>query len=282
MRKRIDKDSIVERVIEDPKFQNIISTIVNGILYAILAGVVTAALIACFTDIQKHSNERIKLLKNIGEIYIGSSKEWIDANFGPPNFTAKIEDYVLCAYFSDISAVQIIYDDSSKSTQAFFVTSLSNKKTDKLHIVKPLYDYDGENILGEASYYDIPGTPQGVLGYVSNGTARAFYGETYYYNSSGNYYNYYYLSLDYGELKGTVQDFISSLDLVATKDDIIDDEVSSENILSDYFQIIRDRKNAYPNTYGVSGTSIDFDLVVDIISDYSWFDSKQIRDRNSK
>jgi len=59
--------------------------------------------------------------------------------------------------------------------------------------------------LGELSYYDFPGTPESVFGFVSNGNARAFYSESYYFMSGGNYYNYHVASFDYGKTGKNLQ-----------------------------------------------------------------------------
>ena len=123
--------------------------------------------------------------------------------------------------------------------------------------------------LGETSYYDFPGSPQSVRGFVSNGNARAGYYEHYYLCGFGNYYNYYIASLDYGELNGSLQEFLREFGMPSGD---IDDEVLAEK--NGGVQIITDRRKSCPNSYGVSESNT---TIMDMLLSYHWFNSQQIR-----
>ena len=123
------------------------------------------------------------------------------------------------------------------------------------------------------SYYDLPGSPTYVVGWVTQGIARAIYAEVYNYASMGGYYTYCFASLDFGNLNGNVEFFLSQFTI--PKQDIIDDEVDISKKKG--VQIITDRKNAFPNTYGVSSS----DEALDALLAYDWFNSTQLRNKYS-
>ena len=114
-----------------------------------------------------------------------------------------------------------------------------------------------------------PGSPQSVRGFVSNGNARAGYYEHYYLCGFGNYYNYYIASLDYGELNGSLQEFLREFGMPSGD---IDDEVLAEK--NGGVQIITDRRKSCPNSYGVSESNT---TIMDMLLSYHWFNSQQIR-----
>lgn len=91
--------------------------------------------------------------------------------------------------------------------------------------------------------------------------------------SGGNYYEYYIASFDYGKAGKNHQDFISSLTF--PDNEPIDDEVS-ETCFDNYSLVIKDRKNNYPNSYGVSTLDVDMGS---LLFSYDWFNSQQLQNK---
>ena len=238
--------------------------IFNGIGIAVIASLLTTFII---TNVEYRNNINDQL-KNISNIYIGCNKQWADEKFGSPQFSGEKEGYMLCAYVTDYFVVQMIFDNAM-SAQAYSITALNNEDDICLQINDRTLSNKESYTLGEFSYYDFPGTPEYVVGAVSNGNARATYYEKYYFTSQGNYYNYYIGFLDYGKTEGTIQGNIHKFAIV---DGDIDDEVSAEKNRG--LQIISNRHDCFPNTYAVSNINDD---MIDNLFSYYWFNSQQLR-----
>lgn len=250
--------------------EKVVELTVTGIVFAVVASLLTTAIIEKRDEERKIQTQ----LEKLSNVYIGCNKQWADEAFGAPQFTGQKDDYLLCAYISEHYVLQIVFDQA-QAAQAYLITSLDNP--DRISV--PITDdtlYKTETfILGEISYYDFPGSPISVFGFTSNGNARALYAESYYYRAGGNYYNYYIGSFDYGKTPGSIEDFLAVFDMPLND---IDDEVSIEHNMG--VQIITDRKNNYPNTYGVSNTDIE---LYNLLFTYDWFNSQQLRNKlNSK
>ena len=243
----------------------------NSIFTAIIAAIIATLLMTGINVFYDSFKERYDFAKTIQDIYIGSNKEWIDSKLGPANFLSVQDDYMECVYVSDTTAVTVFYEVGTSSCCGYFVTIL---KKDKLFpvTIPDTYSWitDGKPI-DEISYYDIESVPYNTYGYVSNGTGRAFYGEEYYYASSANYYSFVFASVDYGDLQMSYSSFSELLDL-KWSDEPIDDE-----ILVTHGQVLADRKNICPNTYGIIGPSD----ILDLFRLYRNFDSFQLRDKSS-
>ena len=248
-------------------FIKIINQILSGIVFAIVAALLTAKII----EHDEHLRVINAQLNNLSNVYIGCSKQWADETFGYPQFVGQKDNYLLSAYISDYFVLQIAYDQS-QSAKAYIITSLDN--TDKIDIRLTDSTLHNSFILGELSYYDFPGIPEHIWGFVSNGNARAFYGDSYYYMSGGNYYEYYIASFDYGKTGKNPQGFIDSLTF--SNNGPIDDEMSEMSPSNYNTLVIKDRKNNYPNSYGVSTLDVDMSS---LFFSYDWFNSQQLRNK---
>lgn len=252
-----------------------ISLLITPVIATLIATAITT--LTSHHILQQQQTE--SLLDNVQNLYIGSSKEWLDSKLGPATFSDDSRGYLECAYVTDAAILRVFYDTSTNSCQAFFVT-LPPSKSHKLRMPNAYSDVVSGKALGDYSYHEIFGTPLSVWGYVSQGTARALYGEEYYYASAGNYYSFYFLTLDYGFLD-SVQDNISSMMLTsAFEDSKIDDEVCIDLIVDGYSSVVKDRYTSAPNTYGIS--SLPSDETISLISDYTTFDSLQLRAKNKQ
>ena len=252
-----------------------ISLLITPVIATLIATAITT--LTSHHILQQQQTE--SLLDNVQNLYIGSSKEWLDSKLGPATFSDDSRGYLECAYVTDAAILRVFYDTSTNSCQAFFVT-LPPSKSHKLRMPNAYSDVVSGKALGDYSYHEIFGTPLSVWGYVSQGTARALYGEEYYYTSAGNYYSFYFLTLDYGFLD-SVQDNISSMMLTsAFEDSKIDDEVCIDLIVDGYSSVVKDRYTSAPNTYGIS--SLPSDETISLISDYTTFDSLQLRAKNKQ
>lgn len=177
----------------------ILELLVTGLLLAVIASLLSTHILNC----QQKKAKIQQQLNSLSRIYIGCSKQWADEQFGCPQFIYQSKDYLLCAYISDFFVVQFAFD-SSDSAEAYLITALTNEP--KIKIQDKTMNI---NItLGDLSYYDFIGIPENTYGYVSNGNARAFYGESYYFTSRGNYYNYYIASYDFGFFKNNINGFL--------------------------------------------------------------------------
>lgn len=243
-----------------------IELVFTGIIFAVVASLLTTYILE---NIQEKRMQEA-YLKNISNIYIGCNKLWVDESFGSPQFVSEKEGYLLCAYISDFSVVQLVFDQAL-SAQAYLITSLDNKEKLQIEIEDTTFNDEQSIKLGNFSYYDFPSSPESIYGFVTNGNARVFYSEKYYFTSSGNYYNYYIASFDFGSR----QDFLRNI-ILPSRDEYIDDEVNID--INEGVQIIGDRHNSYPNTYGVS----NINNIEELLFGYDWFNSQQLRNKLEK
>ncbi len=244
--------------------------VMNGIVMAVIASILTTIIIDK-TTINATEEQRFK---DISNIYIGCNKEWMDDRFGVAQFSAYKDDFLLCAYISDAYVIQVAYDNSN-SAYAYLITVLNDKSSKKVKIKDETWLDGQEIILGSTTYYDLPLYPMFVEGAISNGNARAIYAEVYSYIGTGNYYFYCYATLDFGKLKGSLDDLYSEFGM-PTGD--IDDEVSKDR--NKGIQVITNRKYSCPNSYGVAVSSDAFDFyALDLLLSYDWFNSLQLRNR---
>ena len=223
-------------------WHEILMALITGVVFAVIA-----TLLSTWIMNRAEKKRRIdEQLDNLSKVYIGCNKQWADEKFGVPQFSGTYEDYTLCAYVSDYYVLQMAFDEGM-AARSYLITALHN--SENVHItIRDMTLNNHINItLGETSYYDFPGSPQSVRGFVSNGNARAGYYEHYYLCGFGNYYNYYIASLDYGELNGSLQEFLREFGMPSGD---IDDEVLAEK--NGGVQIITDRRKSCPNSYGVS------------------------------
>ncbi len=256
------------------KFQSVISKaldwLITGIIFAVVATILSSIIMT------KHERRVIakQQLSDISNIYIGSNREWLNEHFGVPQFVGYYDKFTFCAYILDYFAIQVAFDEAD-AAQAYLITALetdSGTSSNKWAIKDATFNSTAHLILGDFSYYDFPSKPESVFGWISNGTARALYTEMYYFMSSGNYYEYYIASLDFGKLDGSIEDFLAEFGMPQGD---IDDEVDSNRNLG--IQVIVDRKKSKPNTYGVS-TQESVNIMQMLLS-YDWFNSKQLRNK---
>ena len=240
--------------------------LLTGVVFAVIASLLT-------TGILSRSETRSqfkKQLDNISNIYIGCNKSWADQSFGNPQFSAQEGDYLLCAYVSDYYVLQFAFD-SGGSAQAYLITALKESRRFRLTIDDKTLYHNKPLVLGNVSYYDFPGSPLAITGFVSNGSARALYAESYYFAGGGGYYDYHIASLDFGIGIEKAQFAMSP------EDAVIDDEVSAD--LNRGAQIITNRSECCPNSYGVSASGFDMD---ETLFSYHWFNSQQLRNQYLK
>lgn len=249
-----------------------VELLMTGIVFAVVASLLTQY-------ISEQNTQRSlveKRLTSISSIYIGCSKEWVDEQFGAPQFIGEIEGYTMCAYLSDFYLLQFAFNESF-ATEGYMVTSLENEENIQIEI-KGVPVVLASTTLGEFSFYDFPGAPSSAYGFVTQGLGRALYAERYYFGNGGNYYEYYIASFDYGVFEGTLQDFIFSNQYIGIDEKIIiDDEVDSS--IRTCSNMLNDRKNNCPNTYGVV-RALNYTTVEKLFFDYGWFNSLQLRDRD--
>ncbi len=241
-----------------PVLSKIAEMVLSGVIFAICASLLTTYILSG----QEKRSKINEQLRNISNIYIGCNKEWADEKFGTPQFTGNSDGYNICAYISDFYVLQFAFDENN-SARAYLITALENDKNTKIEIAeKTLRE---KFVLGDFSYYDFVGSPMSVEGFVSNGSARMMYSELYYFNGGGAYYEYYLASLDFGIGVDKLK-----IELLNENEDV-DDEVTAEK--NKGAQIVTNRKQAKPNSFGVADKTDTMKLLLD----YSQFNSQQLR-----
>lgn len=250
-----------------PKFQKFLvklsESMITGIVFAIIASLLTTLIVEC-----REQKKSIKAqINNISNIYIGCNKAWADECFGTPEFSYKTDKNLLCAYVSEYYVIQIAFD-LNHSAQAYLITALDNNNRTTIEIQDKTIFRDEHLTLGKFSFYNYPDAPNSVFGYVTNGTGRSLYSETYYANGGGAYYAYHIASLDFGVGAEALKFDVFS------DGTVIDDEVTSDKNLG--VQIISNRKTSCPNSYGVSIDSFNME---DTLFSYHWFNSQQLRNK---
>lgn len=234
------------------------------------------------------TEEKREQLAAIKKLSIGVSKDWVESNLGTPfvaniievtkdgrawphidksNIVGEVLEYIYI--FEDVS-IKIYFDVPGNSCKAFFVTILKDVKG--IDIVMPdIYaPFVSNKPLGEFAYTEISGEPGLVYGYSSQGVARTFYGESYYYTASGNYQTFYFSTLDYGMLN-SLSDFVLFISL-------IQHEIGPSNDvygLPSSELLCQQRDKFYPNTYGISVLN-DY-LTFELFGSYAGFDSVPLR-----
>lgn len=249
------------------------------------------------------AEEMIQILSSIQQLSLGCSKKWVDNKLGTPfvenivdvteigrirydyngdmidtsgnkiNEDDIVDSFLECVYYFDnIVSVTAYFDTSSNSCEAFFVTLL--KDTLDVDIVMPeAYAFLTSNkALGEFTFTEILGEPIDVYGYVSQGNARAFYGEQHYFAAAGNYQEFYFAVLDYGMLNSLEEYilFLSGIQFDIKPGNYSTDSYHSSTLLE------QQRNKLYPNTYGIS--KLNYEITFSLIGTYDvGFDSYRLR-----
>ncbi len=229
-------------------------------------------------------------LSFIQQSFIGCSKQWMDDTLGLPfsekrvaindkgpmrpsdDESSKTGEILVCAYnVSDIVIVQGYFDVFDSSCQAYFITLLKDVSNFNVAMPDVYSTLVSNKPLGKFAFSEIDEGLSFTYGYSSNGTARTFYGEAYYFASMGNYQNFFFAVLDYGMLY-SLEDFIKFISIFQFYTGPVYEYLPLRDIIDGQ------RKKFYPNTYGIS--ILEAELTMDLISNYTWFDSYSLRDRS--
>lgn len=258
------------------------------LITAILATLLSSVIISKTTSRIQSVAEHDLLMETLENIYIGCAKEWVDSRLGVPIFSytadSSTDDYqelynlnykvLVGVYVTDPAIVSVYYDYESLSCKAFMITSRDDSRKNTVNLPEQYEDCVNGKSLNRFSYYEISGSPNNVYSYGTNGTSRSFYMESYYFASWGNYYDFYFGSVDYGYPKSIKE--LSSLFGGNTSDGEIDySQAEKEGIISGAQLTFDDRTKVSPNTYAIS--SLDYNSTMYLLSDYLSFDSFQLR-----
>lgn len=228
-------------------------------------------------------NDMQEKLASIQKISIGSSKKWIDDKLGPSyaetimsikddrlmytddDESNKTGEILVCAYdISDIIMVQVYFDISDNACLAFFITLLDDVSDVDIMMPRFYSSLVSDKSLGEFAFSELGEGIMSTYGYTSQGVARTFYGEEYYFGANGNYQTFYFAVLDYGMLN-SYADFTQFLSIIQFNIGPNDDTLPLPEGLNS------EREKFYPNTYGIS--ALNSDLTFELLSHYYWFDS---------
>lgn len=250
-----------------PYLKKAAGPVTTGLIFAIAASIMSSCIMRDW-EAERQIEEQ---LDNLSRLYIGCSKEWLNDSFGTPQFSGQKNDFSLYAYVTKHFLVQVALDESN-AARAYLITALETDDPINWEIndktIQTMLDNRSLKLsLGNFSYSDFSESPEKVFGFVSNGNSRALYAEYYYFMAWGNYYDYYLASLDFGKTGKTIEGFIREFGMP---------EDHPFPYYSDYCQIIEDRSNNCPNSYGVSD-GVD---VTDLFFTYDWFNSDQLRNQS--
>lgn len=276
------------------KSNNIFMTFLT-IVATVIAAIIVSVSTMIFSQISKHND----LINTLEDIYIGCSKEWIDSHLGPPTFlyladSNEISDYIrdrcreeeydvnynliVGIYVTDVAILQAYFDKSAMSCRLFMIIRTDSRRWNQVNLPKQYRYCVNNKPLGKFSYYEIDGQPEHIHSYYTNGTGRTFYMEQYYYASGGNYYNFYFGTLDYGNFE-TVGQFWDNLTQSTTvSDDDAEYVTIVDSVLGAEF-ILENRKACCPNVYAISSPSLSYAEAMLLLSDYTAFDSLQLKNK---
>lgn len=191
-----------------------------------------------------NENKKGEIKDIINQVSIGGNKEYIDETFGKSYYHYKakngiseniyiLDDVILRAYYKHGRLI------------SYFLTITNNIK---LKLPKNFQTFVNNKELGDFSFYDINGNPRNTDAYTQNGTGHAFYSEEYYFGSHGNYYEFYFMLLDYGIFnKKEINNIYEN-----NKDSSIKEKTEQSKKITIIDSIlVRDRRVSCPNTYGV-------------------------------
>ena len=206
----------------------------------------------------------------ISELKLGLTQNAVDAALGQPSHQKEIDQYLVSVYLREDYTVQIACD-SSGTLQAYMITLMHDPETAAALDPKSFPALEGF-CLGADSFYDYPGSPAKVRGFVSQGPARSLYAEQY---PAPSGENHWLLTMDFGYLGMPVLEFIQMLPLGVEH---VDEEVDLSIVTLP--QTLEDRRAVAPNTYGCSTKDISMEEMDKLFFFYIAFDSLPLRDLN--
>lgn len=196
-----------------------------------------------------------KLLSDINNVLIGESVDYCDDCFGIPIFQEQNDENGIDERVYNNKYVIIRAYFKNNSLIGYFVTAKKNDGKIKLpeqfcHLV------DGKP-LGEFTFKDISYAPYYVQIINTNGVAHSLYSESNYFATSGNYYFFYFMDLEYGFYHNMVYD-----------NDAFESDIELKDAQVEYFpgDSLIDRSKSFPNTYGI--VKADIDEIYELISSY--------------
>lgn len=214
------------------------------------------ALIPLISIMYNEISKDKKLLRDINNILIGESADYCDDCFGVPIFQEQNKESGIDERVYDNKYVIIRAYFKNSSLIGYFVTAKKDDGKIKLpeqfcHLV------DGKS-LGGFTFREIPDTPYYVELINTNGVVHSFYNESYYFATSGNYYYFYFMDLEYGFYNNNM----------VYNNDAFESDAELKDAQVEYFpgDPLIDRSKSFPNTYGIVKT--DLDEIYELISTY--------------
>lgn len=229
--------------IDDYAMGKLLLKLLEGIILAILIGYSINIISSIDSEFNKYNIER----EQIESLSIGSNIEYIDDKLGTPAFRHYDESSQLsdCIYVLKGFIIRVYYYQNT--AKGVFITLKDVNWVGKLSL--PYIDnFTNGQKLGEFSFYDITNSPDNIYGFITNGSGLSYYSESYYFASSGNYYDFIFSSLPYGvflENHGT---------------SFVDNEILGFNLSPDELFFAKNRIYACPNTIGI----VSQDSLIDI------------------
>ena len=216
---------------------------------------IIVALIPTITIMYNTISQDRKLLRDINNILIGESVTYCDDCFGVPIFQKQNQDYGIDERVYNNKYVIIRAYFKNDSLIGYFVTAKTDDR--KIRIPKQFDGLIDKKPLGRFTFKDIYSTPYYVEKYNSNGVAHTFYNESYYFGTSGNYYYFYFMDLEYGFYENMVYD-----------NDAFESDIEIKDAQVEYYpgDSLIDRSKSYPNTYGIVGSN--FEEIYKLVSTY--------------
>lgn len=231
----------------------------NEVLIQILIGIGIAAFIPLFTILFNFIASNEKLYDDINHISLGANYKYLQQCFGVPKFKTQYDDMEEYVYFTKKEVIRCFFINNK--LEGYFVTKLSNNFFHKIKVPDMYATVISKMDITEKSFSEIRGVPLRIFASAPNGYSREVYLEEYYFGAPGRYHRFYFGCFDYG------METVSDVNF-----DEKDPEVDYDKYSITDKMFFLNRKNSFPNTYGICDISYAdeiFDKVVDCYQ-YDW------------
>ncbi|MBE6756177.1 MAG: hypothetical protein E7555_06955 [Ruminococcaceae bacterium] len=237
------------------------------------------------TFFQSKKEEKIEYNRNIdalNSIVIGTSRDWIESNFGKPTFvntftqtvsddeTMAIDGMELTEQIYNVDNIAILFAYfSDDMLEAYYVTICNEEAIGEIFLPEPYASSLNIGALGEIDYKAIHGEPISAM-FNASTNGSTIYEETYDFGKMFNWYTIQFIVHDFG---------LNLSNWGQTKDGknvLGDEEVNSEKFpwLAQYEGTLPSRENFKPNTFGVIGSkcssSYIFGEIANVYSNYDF------------
>lgn len=241
-----------EKTLKFYRFKKYIPEIIIGIIVSIFVPILSIVI--------ENIHNEINLYKSLNNISIGTNVKYMEECFGTPKFHYLDEKsgIVENIYFTEREIVRAYFVNDK--LEGYFVTKVKNNMFFNVKLPDAYKSLVEEKEVGKFTFYDINYEPRYIKAYATQGYSHYLYCEEYYFASSGRYREFFFGYFDYGYDEKIVYD-----------DNYVDDEVYDTRYDKYSSQYLVNRKESYPNTYGICSGEY-YENIFELVSNYYEFD----------